>query len=99
MPGLFYVFFRIVIDLGLYMTHYLGFWGSYVFRYVLCIYINQKRSWSMGYGKAIFGHFGKVNNSRILENGIGQISASPSFGCYLRVFPAGGKGRGTDRID
>lgn len=49
------------------MTHYLGFWGSYVFRYVLCIYINQKRSWSMGYGKAIFGHFGKVNNSRNLK--------------------------------
>lgn len=72
-PGLFYVFFRIVIDLGSYNNHCSGFFGGYVFWYVLCIYINQKRSWSMGYGKSIFEKFAKVNNSRNLENGTGQI--------------------------
>lgn len=75
------------------MTHYLGFWESYVFRYVLCIYINQKRSWSMGYGKAIFGHFGKVNNSRILENGKDRflllLLLAVICGSFLR-----GKGKG-----
>ena len=79
------------------MTHS-GFIGSYVSWYILCIYINQKRSWSMSYGKSIFGKLGKVNNSRNLKMAQAD-SASPSYGCYLRVFPAGGKGRGTGKID